>query len=184
MNRILFIDVETTGLSPQKGDKVVEIALIEMIGRELTGNNFHKYINPGIVIPERVIQIHGITNERIKNEPIFSEIEDELTTFIAGSSSLNMLPEFVAHNAQFDHGFLINELNDINKLLIGQYGKFFCTKKMAQRTDKVGPFEKGYRLDDLKAKYNIDIPRKQHGALLDATILAHVYLEMTKDFYV
>lgn len=182
---MLFLDVETTGLSPAKGDRIVEIALVEMIGRELTGKIFHQYINPQREIPEHVIKIHGITNDKVKDSPTFEDISHDLTEFlypsiISTQDSCRIIPStIVAHNAEFDMGFLKNEhqMGDWLKLQV------LCTKKMARKMDNAPHNAKGYRLDDLKAKYNIDIDRELHGALIDATILAHVYLAMTKDFY-
>jgi DNA polymerase III epsilon subunit len=174
--RKLFLDTETTGLHPHKGDKIVELAFVEMIGNELTGNNLHSYINPGRDIPEAVVKIHGITNEKVKDWPPISDIKQDIIDYVIGEHKYP--PLLIAHNAQFDMSFLRAELNLFHKI------KVLCTKKMAQKMDKVGAFERGYKLDDLMKRFKITTARELHGALLDATILADVYLAMTKDFYI
>jgi DNA polymerase-3 subunit epsilon len=174
--RVLFCDTETTGLHADKGDKIIEVSFVEMVGRELTGVNFHSYVNPERPIPEAVTKIHGITDDKVKDWPPMHEIKQDIIDYVKGEHKHP--PLLIAHNAQFDMGFLKAELNLFHKSTV------LCTKKMAQKIDKVGPFQRGYKLDDLMRRYNINIERELHGALLDATILAHVYLAMTKDWYI
>lgn len=171
--RKLIIDTETTGLSHAKGDKIIEIAMVEMIGRELTGNNFHSYVNPGRDIPEFVTKIHGITNEKVAAWPKIEEIKDDIIEYVMYGHENP--PIVIAHNADFDIGFIRAELNLFHKTEI------ICTKKLQMQMDKAKPFSKGYKLDDLIKRYNINMEREFHGALLDANILAQVYLQMTKD---
>ncbi|MET3559508.1 DNA polymerase-3 subunit epsilon [Bartonella japonica] len=166
MREIIF-DTETTGLDKDK-DRIIEIGCVEMVDRYLTGRQFHVYLNPqGVIIPDEVVEIHGLTNERLKNEKIFSDIADEFLEFINGAT-------MIAHNASFDIGFLNAELGRVNKPLIG-VDNIIDTLSMARRKFPMGPNS----LDFLCKRFGIDNShRVLHGALLDAEILADVYIEL------
>ncbi|UNE54242.1 DNA polymerase III subunit epsilon [Bartonella machadoae] len=166
MREIIF-DTETTGLDKEK-DRIIEIGCVEMVDRYLTGRQFHVYLNPqGVIIPDEVVAIHGLTNERLKNEKSFSDIVDEFLEFINGAM-------MIAHNASFDIGFLNAELSRVNKPLIS-VDNILDTLAMARRKFPMGPNS----LDVLCKRFGIDNShRVLHGALLDAEILADVYIEL------
>ncbi|GAA5096549.1 DNA polymerase III subunit epsilon [Bartonella acomydis] len=166
MREIIF-DTETTGLDKEK-DRIIEIGCVEMVDRYLTGHRFHVYLNPeGIIIPDEVVAIHGLTNERLKNEKIFSDIADEFLEFINGAT-------MIAHNANFDIGFLNAELERANRPLIS-VDNILDTLAIARRKFPMGPNS----LDVLCKRFGIDNShRVLHGALLDAEILADVYIEL------
>lgn len=173
--RQIILDTETTGIDPKEGHRIIEIGAVEVINRRLTGRHYHQYINPERLIDPEAIEVHGITDERVAQEPKFIEIVDAFWDFIKGA-------ELVIHNAPFDVGFIDHELNMVN----------------AQRAQALGPVREccgvldtlqmarqrhpGQRnnLDALCKRYDIDnTQRVLHGALLDAEILAEVYLAMT-----
>lgn len=166
MREIIF-DTETTGLDKEK-DRIIEIGCVEMVDRYLTERRFHVYLNPqGVIIPDEVVAIHGLTNERLKNEKKFSDIADEFLEFINGAT-------MIAHNASFDIGFLNAELGRANKPLIS-VDNILDTLAMARRKFPLGPNS----LDILCKRFGIDNShRVLHGALLDAEILADVYIEL------
>lgn len=166
MREIIF-DTETTGLH-KESDRVIEIGCVEMVDRYLTGKTFHVYLNPqGVIIPDEVVAVHGLTNERLKDEPKFEEIADDFLAFIEGAT-------LVAHNANFDLGFLNAELGRINKPLIS-VDRIIDTLAMARRKYPMGPNS----LDALCKRFGIDNSRRTlHGALLDSEILADVYIEL------
>ncbi len=166
MREIIF-DTETTGLHKET-DRVVEIGCVEMIDRYLTGKTFHVYLNPqGVIIPDEVVAVHGLTNERLKDEPKFEEVADDFLNFIEGAT-------LIAHNASFDLGFLNAELGRINKPLIS-VDRIIDTLAMARRKFPMGPNS----LDALCKRFGIDNSRRTlHGALLDSEILADVYIEL------
>lgn len=174
--RQIVLDTETTGIDPREGHRLIEIGAVELINRRLTGNHYHQYINPERVIEAEAVEIHGITNDRVADEPVFALIADEFWEFIRGA-------ELVIHNAAFDVGFINHELVMLNKArgepLLGpvaEHCRVLDTLKMAR--DK----HPGQRnsLDALCKRYDIDNGhRVLHGALLDAEILADVYLAMT-----
>lgn len=166
MREIIF-DTETTGLH-KESDRVIEIGCVEMVDRYLTGKTFHVYLNPqGVIIPDEVVAVHGLTNERLKAEPKFEEIADDFLAFIEGAT-------LVAHNANFDLGFLNAELGRINKPLIS-VDRIIDTLAMARRKYPMGPNS----LDALCKRFGIDNSRRTlHGALLDSEILADVYIEL------
>ncbi|WP_409361314.1 DNA polymerase III subunit epsilon [Bartonella heixiaziensis] len=166
MREIIF-DTETTGLDKEK-DRIIEIGCVEMVDRYLTGRRFHVYLNPqGVIIPDEVVAIHGLTNERLKNEKSFSDIADAFLEFINGAT-------MIAHNASFDIGFLNAELGRANKPLIS-VDNILDTLAMARRKFPMGPNS----LDVLCKRFGIDNShRVLHGALLDAEILADVYIEL------
>jgi len=167
MREIVF-DTETTGLDPLNGDRLVEIGCIELVNRFPTGKVFHRYLNPERDMPEGAFRVHGLSIEFLKDKPRFVEVVDELVTFIGDNGML------VAHNAMFDLGFLNAELKRAGKGEVGR-DRLVDTLMLARRKHPGG----SNRLDDLCARYRIDNSRRtKHGALLDAELLAEVYLEL------
>lgn len=173
--RQIVLDTETTGLSPNKGDRIVEVGCVELVGRKHTGRHFHYYINPERDIPQEVVAVHGIDNEKVKDAPKFRDIAEEFWTFVGGA-------ELVIHNAKFDMGFLQMEFNRLAKEGDTRFGPLIehCTvlDTLALAREK-HPGAKA-SLDALCKRYDIDNGhRTLHGALLDSEILADVYLMMT-----
>lgn len=173
--RQIILDTETTGIDPKEGHRIIEIGGVEVINRRLTGRHYHQYINPERLIDPEAIEVHGITDERVANEPVFAEIADAFWAFIEGA-------ELVIHNAPFDVGFIDHELNLMNvhrqdKLgPVRQHCGVLDTLRMARERH---PGQRN-NLDALCKRYDIDnTQRVLHGALLDAEILAEVYLAMT-----
>lgn len=169
--RKIILDTETTGLETSQGHKIIEIGAIEMINRRMTGNNFHHYINPNREIDEAAIEVHGIRNEDLKDKPVFDQLASQLLTFIKGA-------ELIIHNAPFDVGFLNCEFKETGygEGLIEQHCEILDTLVMARHKH---PGQKN-SLDALCKRYEVDnSQRTLHGALLDAEILADVYLQMT-----
>jgi DNA polymerase-3 subunit epsilon len=167
MAREIVLDTETTGLDPFLGHRLVEIGCIELINRIPSGQSFHSYLNPERDVPEEARAVHGLSADFLTDKPAFSEIVEDLLAFI-GDAPL------VAHNATFDLGFLNAELERAGKLLIPRE-RLVDTLLLARRRHPAGP----NRLDDLCARYGIDNSRRtKHGALLDAELLAEVYLEL------
>jgi DNA polymerase-3 subunit epsilon len=170
-NRIVVLDTETTGLSPQDGHRIIEIGCVEMVKRRLTGKRFHVYINPDRSIDDGAIAVHGITNEFLKDKPVFEDIVEEFLGFIKDS-------ELVIHNAPFDIGFLNYELSLLKQKAgaIEDYSAVFDTLAYAR---KKHPGQRN-SLDALCKRYCIDNSHRDlHGALLDSEILADVFLLMT-----
>jgi len=168
--RQVILDTETTGLEPRQGHRIIEIGCVEMVGRRLTGNNFHQYLQPDREIDAGAIEVHGISNEFLVDKPRFADIVDDFTRYIEGA-------ELVIHNAPFDVGFLDNEfrLSEAGKQ-VTDICTVLDTLTMAR---KMHPGQKN-NLDALCRRYEIDnTHRELHGALLDAEILADVYLAMT-----
>ncbi len=166
MKRIA-LDIETTGLNPFQGHKVVEIGCIELENNYPTGNYFQQYINPNREMPEEALKIHGLTDEFLSDKPTFSSVADKFLDFVKDS-------ELVIHNAKFDLGFLNHELDFSSKKNLLDF-KVIDTLLLAR---KLFPGAAN-NLDALCRRYNIDIARrKKHGALLDAELLADVFLEM------
>ncbi len=170
-NRIIILDTETTGLNPQEGHRVIEIGCVEMIKRRITGRHFHVYINPDRLIDEGAIAVHGISNEFLEDKPRFEQILEDFLDFIKDA-------ELVIHNAPFDVGFINNELALINSTLgkVEDYSKVFDSLIYAR---KKHPGQRN-SLDALCKRYGVDNSQRDlHGALLDAEILAEVFLLMT-----
>ena len=170
-NRIVVLDTETTGLNPQEGHRIIEIGCVEMVKRRLTGKRFHVYINPDRIIDEGAIAVHGITNQFLDDKPHFEQIVDDFIAFIKDA-------ELVIHNAPFDVGFINNELSRLNNKsgTITDYSEVFDTLTYAR---KKHPGQRN-SLDALCKRYGIDNSHRDlHGALLDAEILADVFLLMT-----
>ncbi len=167
MREIVF-DTETTGLDPLTGDKIVEIGAIELVDHIPTGKTYHQYINPMRSMTEEVIKVHGLTEEFLSDKPVFEEICDDFLSFIGSDSSL------VAHNASFDMKFLNCELQAVQKSEIGNE-RVVDTLVLAK---KKFPGSR-VNLDELCRRFHIDnSARTVHGALLDAQLLAEVYLEL------
>jgi len=165
--REIVLDTETTGLDPAQGHRLVEVGCIELLNRIPTGAVFHAYLNPERDVPAEAFAIHGLSSEFLKSHKRFADIVDEFLAFI-GDAPL------VIHNAGFDHGFLCAELKRVERVLIARE-RLVDTLVLARRKHPAGP----NRLDDLCARYGIDNSRRtKHGALLDAEILAEVYLEL------
>ena len=165
--REIVLDTETTGLDPFQGHRMVEIGCVELVNRMPSGRHFHRYVNPEREVPEEAFAVHGLSSEFLRDKPVFADIVDELLSFI-GDAPL------VAHNAVFDLGFLNAELERAGKAAVG-HERLVDTLLLARRKYPAGP----NRLDDLCTRYGIDnSQRTTHGALLDAKILAEVYLEL------
>lgn len=169
--RQIVLDTETTGLDPQQGHRIIEVAAVELIDRIFTGNHYHYYFNPQREIDPGAQAVHGITSEFLAEKPLFQHKVDEFITFIKNS-------ELIIHNAPFDVGFLDNELQLINNELgkIFDHCTVFDTLLFARQRH---PGQKN-NLDALCKRYKIDnSQRNLHGALMDAELLAKVYLAMT-----
>ena len=168
--RQIVLDTETTGLDPEQGHRIIEIGCVEMIERRLTGNVFHVYLQPDREIDAAAVEVHGITNEFLADKPRFADIVGDLIEYLAGA-------ELVIHNAPFDVGFLDAELRRVPGLgLVGDHCSVLDTLVMARRKH---PGQRN-TLDALCGRYQVDNSRRdKHGALLDAEILAEVYLAMT-----
>jgi DNA polymerase-3 subunit epsilon len=167
MREIVF-DTETTGLDPLTGDRLVEIGCIELVNRFPTGKVFHHYLNPERDMPEPAFKVHGLSVEFLKDKPRFAEVVEELVVFIGNDAQL------IAHNAMFDLGFLNAELKRCGKGEVNR-DRLIDTLMLARRKHPGG----SNRLDDLCARYKVDNSRRtKHGALLDAELLAEVYLEL------
>lgn len=169
--RQVVLDTETTGLEPEQGHRIIEIGCVELVNRKLTGNHYHQYINPRREVDEGAIEVHGITNEFLVDKPGFEQIADEFLAFIGDA-------ELVIHNAPFDVGFMDHEIKLLNRglPLIGDRCKVLDTLVYARRKH---PGQKN-NLDALCKRYMVDNSQRDlHGALLDAEILADVYLMMT-----
>jgi DNA polymerase-3 subunit epsilon len=169
--RQIMLDTETTGLDPKLGHRVIEVAGVELVNRRLTGKHFHRYLNPGRDSDEGALQVHGLTTEFLSDKPKFAEIADEFLDYVSGA-------ELVIHNAPFDIGFLDSELALARKKRMKTYcPEVIDTLRMAK------DLHPGKRngLDSLCDRYQIDnSARTLHGALLDAELLAEVYLAMTR----
>ena len=169
--RQIVLDTETTGLEPEQGHRIIEVGCVELENRELTGRHYHVYINPEREVEDSAVEVHGITNEFLADKPVFQDIVDDFLAFIQGA-------ELVIHNAPFDVGFMDHEFNLLNQ-------GYPSTRDVCGVTDslvlarKKHPGQKN-NLDVLCRRYGIDNSNRElHGALLDAEILALVYLAMT-----
>lgn len=170
LKRQLVLDTETTGLEPSQGHRIIEIGVVEMIDRRLTGNNFHVYLQPDREIDAGAIEVHGITNEFLADKPRFEDIAQELADYIRGA-------EVIIHNAPFDIGFIDAEYQRMeNGLTMESLCEVIDTLVMAR---EMHPGQRN-SLDALCGRYDVDNKhRTKHGALLDSEILADVYLAMT-----
>lgn len=165
--REIVLDTETTGLDPLRGDRLVEIGCVEIFNRMPTGHTFHRYINPERDMPEEAFAVHGLSSEFLSTKPLFAEVADEFLEFIADAP-------LVIHNASFDIGFINAELGRLSKPPIPR-DRLVDTLLIARRKHP----GVSNRLDDLCSRYAIDNSRRtKHGALLDAELLAEVYVDL------
>lgn len=169
--RHIVLDTETTGLNPRSGDRIIEIGCVELIDRRLTGNNFHYYINPERDSEEGALAVHGLTTEFLRDKPKFAEIVNEFRDYISGA-------DVIIHNAPFDVGFLDAELKRVDIASFREHvGEIIDTLVQAK---EMHPGKRN-SLDALCDRYGVsNAHRALHGALLDAELLAEVYLAMTR----
>lgn len=171
MTRQIFLDTETTGLSPENGDRIIEIGCVEMVHRRLTGENKHFYLNPERRNHEDAVKIHGLTDEFLADKPKFAAVADELMAYLAGA-------EIIIHNAAFDVGFLDAELKRLARPRFAEQVAAITDSLTMAREMFPG---KGNSLDALCKRLEVDnASRTLHGALLDAGLLAEVYIRMTR----
>ena len=169
--RQIVLDTETTGLSAENGDRIIEIGCVELLGRKITGNHFHHYLNPQRDSHEDALKVHGISNEFLRDKPEFSVVASDFLNFIAGA-------EIIIHNASFDIGFLNKELERLN---LGR-----LTEHVAGVTDTLSMAKEMFpgkrnSLDALCDRLGVNnAARTLHGALLDAELLADVYICLTR----
>ncbi len=170
--RQIVLDTETTGLNPQQGHRMIEIGCVELVDRQLTGGQRHYYFNPDREVPAEAIKIHGITNEFLLDKPRFYELVDDIVHFVSGA-------ELIIHNAAFDMGFLNHELTLLRRNDWGTFENHCTVLDTLQLAKSKHPGQRN-SLDALCKRYDIDNRERQlHGALLDAELLAWVYLAMT-----
>ena len=169
--RQLFLDTETTGLSAEGGDRVIELGCVELVNRKLTGNNLHFYFNPERDSHEDALKVHGISNDFLRDKPKFSELAEEILNYLSDA-------EIIIHNAAFDVGFLNKELERVGKKPLKAYvDNVIDTLAMAK---EMFPGKRN-SLDALCDRLEVDNSgRTLHGALLDAELLADVYINMTR----
>ncbi len=169
-SRQIVLDTETTGLNPREGHRIIEIGCIELINRRFTRNQFHVYINPQRLVDAGAMEVHGITNEFLADKPVFADIARDFIEFTRGA-------QLLIHNAPFDVGFINHEYSLLGNIgVLEDYCAIFDTLAFARQKH---PGQRN-SLDALCKRYNIDNSHRElHGALLDAEILADVYLQMT-----
>ncbi len=171
MSRQIVLDTETTGLSAENGDRIIEIGCVELVGRKLTGNNLHFYLNPERDSHEDALKVHGISNEFLRDKPRFAEVADDILRYLEGA-------EVIIHNAAFDLGFLDKELERLGRPALRSF--------LADVTDTLAMAKLLYpgkrnSLDALCDRLGVDNSgRTLHGALLDAELLADVYINLTR----
>lgn len=171
MTRQIVLDTETTGLNPKLGNRVIEIGCVELINRKLTGNNFHCYINPERDSEDGALAVHGLTTDFLCDKPKFAEIIDEFLSYISGA-------EVVIHNAPFDMGFLNAEFSRVNFAPFSE--QVACVTDTLVQAKELHPGKRN-SLDALCDRYEVsNSHRKLHGALLDAELLADVFLAMSR----
>lgn len=169
MTRQIILDTETTGLSPEEGHRIIEIGCIEVVDRRTTGNHYHQYINPQRKVDDGAFKVHGIGNDFLSDKPVFSDIYEAFLDFIKGA-------ELVIHNAPFDIGFINAEFERLKSPKVQTFCKITDTLELARLKH---PGQRN-SLDALCKRYQVDsADRVFHGALLDAQLLADVYLNMT-----
>lgn len=167
MREIIF-DTETTGFDPFAGDRIVEIGCVEMVNQVLTGESFHVYLNPERDMPQSAFEVRGLSSEFLRDKPKFAEIVDDFIRFVGDDSKL------VAHNAGFDMKFINAELGQLSRPPYAAE-RVVDTLAIARRKHPMGPNS----LDALCSRYAVDNSRREkHGALLDAELLAEVYVEL------
>jgi DNA polymerase III subunit epsilon len=171
MMRQVFLDTETTGLNPASGDRIIEIGCVEMLNRRLSGRNLHFYLNPQRPSHEDAFKVHGLSDEFLADKPLFGAVAAQLLEYLAGA-------EIIIHNAEFDVGFLDAELERIGKPRIDSCVARITDSLMLAREMFPG---KSNSLDALCKRLEVDSSsRTLHGALLDAGLLAEVYIRMTR----
>jgi DNA polymerase-3 subunit epsilon len=169
--RQVFLDTETTGLSPESGDRIIEIGCVELVNRRLTGNDLHFYLNPERRSSEDAVRIHGLSDDFLADKPLFASIADELLAYLSGA-------EVVIHNAGFDVGFLNEELRRLQRPKVASVVARITDSLQMAREMFPG---KSNSLDALCRRLEVDnANRSLHGALLDAGLLAEVYIRMTR----
>lgn len=169
--RQIVLDTETTGLDPAQGNRIIEIGCVEIVDRKLTGRHYHQYINPERESEEGALAVHGLTTEFLADKPVFAKVAEEFLAFVSGA-------ELLIHNAPFDTAFINSEISRLhgNNFAIASVCKITDTLLMARERH---PGQKN-SLDALCRRYEVDNSHRElHGALLDAEILADVYLAMT-----
>ena len=172
MNRQIILDTETTGLDFKTGHRIIEIGCVELVNRKFTGNEYHTYINPERDSDEGALRVHGLTTEFLADKPKFFEIYEEFIDFIKDS-------ELLIHNAEFDIGFLDNEIKLVSKDLFPVEKEVLKITDTLQIAREKHPGQRN-SLDALVNRYDINgYDRELHGALLDSKILGDVYLSMT-----
>lgn len=171
MSRQIVLDTETTGLSADNGDRIIEIGCVELLNRKLTGNNLHFYLNPGRDSHEDALKVHGISNEFLRDKPKFAEVAEEILAYLQGA-------EIIIHNAAFDVGFLNKELELIDKPVFSAFVAGVTDTLVMAKEMFPG---KRNSLDALCDRLGVDNSgRTLHGALLDAELLADVYINLTR----
>jgi DNA polymerase-3 subunit epsilon len=169
--RQIVLDTETTGLNPRSGDRIIEVGCVELVNRRLTGNNFHSYINPERDSEEGALAVHGLTTEFLSDKPKFAEIANELRDYVRDA-------EIIIHNAPFDLGFLDAEFDRLGFPRFAEHVTLVTDTLVQAKEMHPG---KRNSLDALCDRYGIsNAHRALHGALLDAELLAEVYLAMTR----
>lgn len=169
--RQIFLDTETTGLSPESGDRIIEIGCVEMVSRRLSGRDLHFYLNPERPNSEDAVKIHGLTDAFLADKPLFAAVADELLAYLSGA-------EIIIHNAAFDVGFLNEELKRIRRPRFGEFVLKVTDSLTMARELFPG---KSNSLDALCKRLEVDLSnRALHGALIDASLLAEVYIRMTR----
>ena len=171
MSRQVILDTETTGLEVSEGHRIIEVGCVELVDRRPSGRHFHRYINPERRVDPGAFEVHGISDEFLADKPVFAQIAEEFLAFVSGA-------ELIIHNAAFDTGFIDSELGLLGRgaRRIAELCSVVDTLAMARARH---PGQKN-RLDDLCRRYGVDNSQRElHGALLDAEILADVYLRMT-----
>ena len=169
--RQVFLDTETTGLNPQAGDRIIEIGCVEMLNRSLSGRNLHFYVNPQRPSHEDAFKVHGLSDEFLADKPLFASVADELLEYLAGA-------EVIIHNAEFDVGFLDAEFERLGKPTFKSHAAVITDSLAMAREMFPG---KSNSLDALCKRLEVDnTDRSLHGALLDAGLLAEVYIRMTR----
>ncbi|HIV69712.1 MAG TPA: DNA polymerase III subunit epsilon [Candidatus Aquabacterium excrementipullorum] len=171
MSRQIFLDTETTGLSPESGDRIIEIGCVEMVNRRLTGRHLHFYINPQRKNHEDAVKIHGLTDEFLADKPVFAAVADEILDYCRDA-------EIIIHNASFDIGFLNAELKRLDKGVFTDHVAGVIDSLVMAREMFPG---KSNSLDALCRRLEVDNShRTLHGALMDAELLSIVYINMTR----
>ena len=171
-NRSVVLDTETTGMPVTEGHRIIEIGCVELIGRKLSGRNFHVYLQPDREIDEGAIAVHGITDEFLADKPRFKDVAEEFFEFIQGA-------QLIIHNAAFDVGFINNEFKLIGQHERGDVDNYCTVLDTLLMARERHPGQRN-SLDALCKRYDVDNSNRElHGALLDAEILADVYLAMT-----